>query len=627
VPFLGAGISIPAQSQSNTENIKPTVDWMIEQLAKKLSPILYGKQKKIDRLQTALTQKDSNSSKTSVSKQDLQTLVASRLGYFCNAIIIHNLLTHEEIVDCIKIKQFSKLTPTRAHYFIAFLVRENLINEAITTNYDCCLERAVYHTHADEGNGKPEDSTSSPHPAVAIYSLRTYRKYASRRLLPFNQGTVLRVYKINGCAGELDRNPDHYRNILLTDRQLKHMDDRKWAKDLLRDRVRSRALIFSGFGSDEPQVNNIVDRLLEEFKETDPGNTDSIWIQAYERYPTLTQEGFLKDVWKWTKDDGGEDNWKKNLFSGEYKKSLLDYCGKKTGPDDKPKLEADLFWQTLFQLVFLALFERYSSPGSAGHVFLEQFDNPPRPIKRKSTLQQWLDPYNLGSKILTETGITKVEKNKPQPLERINQLIGYQTDTNQPWAPRVGIPLCLWLRALYCKKLPDKTGGEFFYLPLLHHMKIILSLLSLCCFSKSKNSDERLFPFSVKFVKDTPFLYFGETNRILLLAKSCRKDIERATEKSNRINIFVGIHSSNVHYRSTKWEPFLFLVEKESTIQIKRITELPITDIIATLLEKNNEVPVSYEMESKLRIRHVKKTFLKQPHLARVNEVSNNERT
>ncbi|MGF6481651.1 hypothetical protein [Paraburkholderia sp. JPY419] len=50
--------------------------------------------------------------------------------------------TYRKLVQTLEIEEFVELEPTPAHYYLAFLVREGLLSEVVTTNYDCNLERA-----------------------------------------------------------------------------------------------------------------------------------------------------------------------------------------------------------------------------------------------------------------------------------------------------------------------------------------------------------------------------------------------------------------------------------------------------------------------------------------------------
>ena len=111
LPFLGAGISIPANTGSNdTDTIEPDIGWMIDQLIKEALPPLLDNQDKKNALQFTLTGNNNNSSEP-LSPEKLKTWVSGRLGFFCDAILLHDLITHREIVDCLQISQFAKLNP------------------------------------------------------------------------------------------------------------------------------------------------------------------------------------------------------------------------------------------------------------------------------------------------------------------------------------------------------------------------------------------------------------------------------------------------------------------------------------------------------------------------------------
>ncbi len=101
---------------------------------------------------------------------------------------------------------------------------------------------------------------------------------------------MLKVYYINGCSERLARSSTHHRwsdrealakTILLTGSQLQDWRDRHWSRELLRDRLRTRCLVFSGFGSPEPQVKHTFTQICEEFGSS--GNRDGA--------PTLDNRG------------------------------------------------------------------------------------------------------------------------------------------------------------------------------------------------------------------------------------------------------------------------------------------------------------------------------------------------
>lgn len=188
---------------------------------------------------------------------------------------------YELVCDILMIPEFRNLEPMDAHHYIAFLAREGLIDEIITTNYDTCMEEAYRNTFG-LGNVLPANSD----PALVIDSLDEYQdkggtRYTDERV----RRRCLRIYKINGCAAKLHwkcqkGDNDYCKDILLTEKDLQDWRKRSWARDLFRDRLRSRTLVFSGFGSDEPQVRHTALQVCEEFasvREEKACTAKSIW--------------------------------------------------------------------------------------------------------------------------------------------------------------------------------------------------------------------------------------------------------------------------------------------------------------------------------------------------------------
>lgn len=173
---------------------------------------------------------------------------------------------------------FRAIEPTRAHHVLAWLAREGLFTEVITTNYDCALEKAYARTFSRPH--APAHGSFCPfvHHAVetlkclrSIHDLEGYREHANQRQvnLPTHQPAyVLRIYKINGCAHAYkERTPAGSKPgfLIITDRHLQSFDARHWANDLFRDRFRCRQMVFTGFGAEEAQVRFTALRVIEEF--------------------------------------------------------------------------------------------------------------------------------------------------------------------------------------------------------------------------------------------------------------------------------------------------------------------------------------------------------------------------
>jgi hypothetical protein len=169
-----------------------------------------------------------------------------------------SLFGQEEVCRVIRLPDLEKLVPLPAHYALACLALEGLIDEVISTNWDCCIERAM---KALTGINARDRCRS----ICVITDLDSYRRHGARRRTQ-DGAAVLKLYKINGCAKRLSKGPANgARDIMVTERQLQDFGVRSWARDMLKDRARSRTLVFSGFGSNEPQVRHTVLQLLSEF--------------------------------------------------------------------------------------------------------------------------------------------------------------------------------------------------------------------------------------------------------------------------------------------------------------------------------------------------------------------------
>ncbi|WP_162488313.1 SIR2 family NAD-dependent protein deacylase [Azospirillum lipoferum] len=181
------------------------------------------------------------------------------------------------------IADYQKLFPLPSHRYLAGLAREGLVEEVITTNYDCCIETAF-----DQSFG-PASKRAGESRAV-VTSLQHYRTYAAAHQRP---GHLL-IYKVNGCAREFAAVDPTKRaeletaaeRIVLTERQLQGFRRENWARDLFQDRARTRTLMFSGFGSDEPQIRHTALTLMEEFGR-DSGRTPPVDAMALPNAPFL----------------------------------------------------------------------------------------------------------------------------------------------------------------------------------------------------------------------------------------------------------------------------------------------------------------------------------------------------
>jgi len=261
---------------------------------------------------------------------------------------------YASLVEQLQIKEFTKLDPRPAHFYLAFLAREGLVTEFVTTNYDCSLERAYALTWRRPG-------CSNETLMRAVFNLDTFAENAAisaDRQPGEDTAHALRVYKINGCAAELNGNPGHAKDILLTASQLQDWRERKWAADYFRTKIRTASLVTIGFGSDEPQVVHTLQQVLEEFAGVQKRDPRGIYeaenapiVTTYDHYPTFQQlqlvHGFA--TW-WTHRPTDGDA----LVIGPYERavSTSDADASLEAPDCLP---ADRLWADVFQVVFSRL--------------------------------------------------------------------------------------------------------------------------------------------------------------------------------------------------------------------------------------------------------------------------------
>jgi len=371
VPFVGAGISVGARIPGNPDFL-PSVSWMEERLGAELR----DRCKELAApLKQQLEQFTSKSPKLDQAA-DLLTWLAGA-SHLCKVLQIH---------------AFAQLTPQPAHRFLGYFAREGLITEIITTNYDTCIEQAFRASFGDSsdyvGTSRASDALS------VVFNLAHYRAHAGRSRTAYGD-PVLHLYKINGDAAdyetavaEYEHNRDPQRleqraaRIILTERQLQTFRDEMWARDLYADRVRSRSLLFCGFGSDEPQVRHHAMLLMEEMQRQShpvkewndiPKLPNAPFFAVYEPYLAFNQlqvlTGFTVAHARLGMPTDGTTALRiahSNAFVGAFAEVLESSPASKWGP----RLQADLFFEKLFQAVWLRRVKEELQVGRVFHGWL-----------------------------------------------------------------------------------------------------------------------------------------------------------------------------------------------------------------------------------------------------------------
>lgn len=393
VPFVGAGFSSTAKSRI-CEEFEPRVSY------------LNGLLKRFIEKKITSELEDEHPAYESVKKLFHEASKCDSLGQL--AEIAQWLSPNPKMVlDAICVDLLGTLYPTDSHRYLAYLVREGLINEVITTNYDTCMETAYRRSFGQscDSQCRRHDNTPGNHCGEGhddgceyardqkcitfrvIHNLREYRKHGARLFDACSRRhPVLRIYKINGCANEhshclcksMAESPGR---ILLTERELQNFGREAWARDLLRDRARSRSLLFIGFGSQEPQIRHTVLALMEEFHSaTDSRSTIAkneeilLWqnapfLVAFSSTLSFPQlqilAGFVQAHRAQNNPRGFLETCFGNVFTGSDLASFNLDGGERV-------LRADDFMRRLFQAVYGRLLECYSAMGSLFFKWLER---------------------------------------------------------------------------------------------------------------------------------------------------------------------------------------------------------------------------------------------------------------
>ena len=308
------------------------------------------------------------------------------------------LSNSQTVCRVLKISCFQELIPRPAHRYIAYLVREGLIDEVITTNWDTCLEQALRYSFGPQlPNRLAAHGAAGDSPLHVISRIDEYRRWgAYRRRGRGPRQPVLRLYKINGCAAAYSNNPAaEAERIALTERQLQGFRDNHWAADLFRDRARSHRLLFSGFGSAEPQIRHAVTALAAEFAASPAhAHGHAPFVQVYDESPTFSQYQLLRAYYR-------EPVSHLRVGLKQVMTAIHADCFPDPGspyrtraasspPPRDDRLDADRFWFGVYLAAMRGLVERYSEPPFPFYAWLAQHS--PAPAREAMRLSRWLYP-------------------------------------------------------------------------------------------------------------------------------------------------------------------------------------------------------------------------------------------
>lgn len=332
--------------------------------------------------------------------------------------------------------RMTELVPRPAHRYLAYLAREGLVGEILTTNYDPCIERALLASfgprwplrsadvdlatsddarlreHLVKREPPPRDRLESHVPLRVVTDLETYRRFGGHgRTSCHLRRPILRVYKLNGCAASYAEDPvGEAERIALTERQLQSFRENHWARDLFQDRVRSQILLFSGFGSNEPQIRHTVNLLTRELSNNPRGAAGWPRPFVHERGPSLTfnQHQILAGFCDAASSGGTRD------LSEPHEQAFLggdaEILARGTGaePPRDGGLDADLFWHAIFVAALRPLVQHYTARRGVFYRWLAGIEGA-KPAALAAHVRRWLYPpasseHELESEIRAQFG-------------------------------------------------------------------------------------------------------------------------------------------------------------------------------------------------------------------------------
>lgn len=286
VPFLGAGFSSEATDPSIDQ--QPATRIRTPELTRKLiEPLVSARD---EGLLTGL-----------VNPED----VDHSMPFGKAAELYAFLWGREKMVECLGFGSWGDLWPALSHQGVALLVLEGLVEEIITTNYDCLIEKAVRGLH--------RVSSADPSPCQVISDVDQYQEHGARR--GDGRGPVLNLFKVNGCLAACscdegdDADTGRFNNacaaerLALCEEDVQEWRNKAWARDLVRDRMRSRSLLFVGFEGEDPIVRHHVVTVVGESRSGQGGDGSGrqgeseraqIYVAAFEEHLSFAQLQMLR---------------------------------------------------------------------------------------------------------------------------------------------------------------------------------------------------------------------------------------------------------------------------------------------------------------------------------------------
>ena len=189
VPFIGAGVSYNAKCE-NGQPFRSAPSSMVDALKEKFEKeIGENKIEQEEIIPVLFDEKtDAFGKKTKAVKQDLYLDRLAELGTW--------LWGSYKVCQTIGIGKYECLEPLQGHRYLAYLAREGLIREIVSTNYDCCIEKA-FEESFDDTDLFNDDNVSST-PLAIVRDIDEYPESRIKRTLFGAYSQVLQEQSVSG---------------------------------------------------------------------------------------------------------------------------------------------------------------------------------------------------------------------------------------------------------------------------------------------------------------------------------------------------------------------------------------------------------------------------------------------
>jgi len=181
------------------------------------------------------------------------------------------------------------------HHVLARLAREGYCPTLVTTNFDMLLEEAMHASGLEAEPHGGDGGTGQAHGPDRIaeaFSLQVpYYDVISDPHAFYLRGKAFKtavLLKIHGCAGRVRSLPEseggagndpdspsllgtYLRQVVYTYREIQNWRQDHWTADFLRTLLRTRALVFAGYSTQDPVIHDTFRSVYEEMERTGQG--------------------------------------------------------------------------------------------------------------------------------------------------------------------------------------------------------------------------------------------------------------------------------------------------------------------------------------------------------------------